>query len=156
MKKLIFFIVVIFFSSSSFATKIKPTPINELIDKSDYVLIGTVKEIKLFNEKGKEKRWFGLVTGPGIENTLYYYIEIDKEHILKGSSALVPNTYKAEAWKMWHKELKSERELYLGKQVVLFLKGNNLEPTSLPEYIHRIYKPEILAEIEEAVKKSKN
>lgn len=57
---------------------------------------------------------------------------------------------------MWHKDLKSERELYLGKQVVLFLKGSNFEPVSLPEYIHGVYKPEVLSEIKRLIEGSTN
>lgn len=151
MSKIVFFIVILFFSNSSLATKIKPMPLNELIEKSDYVLIGTVKDIKIFNKNGKEKKWFGLVTGPGIENTIYQYIEIDKENILKTSGGAIPDTYKAEIWKMWHKDLESERDLYLGKKVVLFLKGSNFEPVYLPEYIHLIYTPEVIAEIKELI-----
>ncbi len=155
MNKIVLFVVVLFFSSSSLATKIKPTPLIELISKSDYVLVGTVKDVKLFNKNGKEKKWFGLVTGPGIENTLYQYIEIDKENILKTSGGEIPNVYKAEIWKMWHKDLEGERDLYLGKKVVIFLKGSNFEPVSLPEYIHLIYKPEVLTEIEGLIEQPK-
>jgi len=50
-----------------------------------------------------------------------------------------------------HKELKSERELYNGKQVVLFLKGNDLQPVSLSEYIHVISSPDTLVDIEKAL-----
>lgn len=155
MKNILFFMAMLI-SGSTFATKIVETPLNELVKKSDYVLVGTVKDIKLFNKNGKEKKWFGLSTGPGIDNTLYYYIELDKDHALKGSGASLPDIYKAEIWKMFHKNLKDERELYLGRQVVLFLKGNNLEPVSLQEYIHVIFNPEMLTEIEELIKIQNN
>lgn len=145
---LVFFL---FFSDLSFATKIDPTPLNELARQSDYVLVGTVKEVKLFNKNGKEKRWFGLYTGPGIENVLYHYIEIDKNLILKSAGEEVPANYKAKIWNMWHKDLKDEREQYVGNRVVLFLKKPNFAPVSIPEYIHLIYKPEDLIEIQEII-----
>lgn len=59
MRKIVLFIVVLLFSSSSLATKIKPTPLNELIEKSDYILIGTVKDVKIFNKMVKRRN--GLV-----------------------------------------------------------------------------------------------
>lgn len=151
MKKIGVFIATLLLSSVALATKIQPVSTDDLVHQADYVLVGTVKDVKLFNEKGKEKKWFGLRTGPGLDNTLYYYIDIDKARTLKGNRDAVPETYKAEIWKMWHKELKSERELYNGKQVVLFLKGNDLQPVSLSEYIHVISSPDTLVDIEKAL-----
>jgi hypothetical protein len=129
--------------------------LSELVKKSDFILVGRAVEIKIYDSHGKEVAAENAHVGPGTGNKMYYYISINESETLKSMNRSYPATYKALVWEGAIRNLTEERELFLNKKVVLFLKGNNLEPASQVEYLHVGASKETIEEIKQEIAKQK-
>ena len=128
-------------ATNSYATRISPTDLHILVNRSDYILIGQIEKVDMIDWQGQEVVDLDARTGPVMEKenerTIRFHVKIDKESILKAKDDDIPEIITVPLWKMWHSELKYNKERE-GETVILLLKGNNFDPVSAPEYMKSI------------------
>jgi hypothetical protein len=117
---------------AAFATKIVPTDLRLLVKKADYILIGEVVIAEIVDKKGTLLVGLNARTGPGLGNTLRYYVRVDRNHVIKGKKSDIPEFIFVPLWQMWHLPLEYAKDEE-GKKSI-FLLNEKFEPSSIREF----------------------
>jgi hypothetical protein len=131
-----FFLMAFTLSHAAFATKIAPTDTRTLVKKADYILIGEVVIAEIVDEKGTPLIGDNARTYPGSGNILRYYVRVDRDHVIKGKKANIPEYIFVRAWPMWQITLEYSRKME-GKKYI-FLLNEKFEPSSIREFIRSL------------------
>jgi hypothetical protein len=123
------FITILFVICSlatSFSTQVESKSLKELVSMSYNVWGGTVTNVRMTNEKGKDITDPEATTGPGLENTIYLDVTIDQNLIFKSTYSIIPKTISIPLWQKWHYSLSQIKEIEGSKSI--FLLDRDLKP----------------------------
>lgn len=100
-----------------------------LVAKADFILIGTVTKIDLFEPDGRRltKEYYS-ANGPGRNNTIRFLIKVDQAHPLKSKTKDLPkNLVISTIWKYF--STVPQMQAFQG-QTMIFLLGDKFEPVA--------------------------
>ncbi|BBM85520.1 hypothetical protein [Candidatus Uabimicrobium amorphum] len=126
MKKFLFAALVSLLIIPTYATKIMPKKLSELVKESDHVLIVKIEKITMIDGNGKEIKNLDARTGPGLKNQIQYHVVVEKNGVLKTNAKKSPQKLIVGLWRMWHSSLGSHQDMK-DKKVIMLLKGKNFE-----------------------------
>ena len=126
MKAISVILIYIAFASLASATMVEQKPLKELVLLSSNIWGGEVTAVRMTNAKGKDIKNLEARTGPGLENTIYLDVTINKSLILKTNKSDIPTIISIPLWQMWHYSLGQIREIVGSKSI--FLLTEDLKP----------------------------
>jgi len=150
MKLIISSYAALCFGSLSFATSVAERSLDDQVHEATFIVVGQVKDVTMTGRFGWPIRDANAITGPGGPNTIWLRVEFDRTAVLKGEAASIPPTKKLPLWQGWIKDLRSEKEVSLGKSFVFFL-SSDAKPAS-EQFQHFEFER---ADIEKAISRQK-
>ncbi|WP_340649719.1 hypothetical protein [Pseudoxanthomonas winnipegensis] len=118
------------------ATSIVPTPLSEILAKSDHVIVGRVVEVDMIDGQGRPVTDFEARTGPGLTNVIRYRVHV--EDVLQTNAARVPAVLVIPEWSAWHYTFDDVKTSATGQQFVFLLSGADFHPTNAAQFRYRL------------------
>lgn len=102
--------------------------LSHIVDKADFILIGTITKIDLLEPDGNElSREYYSANGPGRNNTIRFHIKVDHTHPLKSKPVYVPeHLVITTLWKYF--QTVPQMKGFQGQTLIFFLKGEKFDP----------------------------
>ncbi len=98
-------LVLLLIANVAFATSVEPKSLKDLVREASNIFSGKVVEVRMTDNDGHEIFDPDAMTGPGINNTIYFDVDIDQDQILKSSVLPLPMKVSIPLWQMWHYSL---------------------------------------------------
>lgn len=147
--KSIILLTIVALSVSTYA-KIKVTPLNELVQKSDHIVISKVVKVDMIHLKtGKIINDKNARTGPGIPHQIRLHLEVDASSYLKTNGEKKKRSMVIPLTTMRHLSLSSVLD-YVGTKRILLLEGKEYKKVTSYSFLRDFNEKE---KIQELIKK---
>ena len=110
----------------SLATSYEQKSLADLVAMADYIVVGKITKVAMFDKKGKEIKDPKARTGPGLDNELRLYVRVDRGGILKISKKPIPTDIVVPLPKMNHDELGHWKE-NIGHAYIFLLEADPIQ-----------------------------
>ena len=114
------------FMTSAFGTSVEEMSLKEMVSLSKNIWGGEIIAVRMTDSKGRSITNPEARTGPGLHNTLYFDVAVEKHQVLKSTKSDIPARISIPLWQMLHLSLGSMKR-DIGRKS-FFLLTEDLEP----------------------------
>lgn len=127
-------LLTLWMAPPAWATSIVPMTLDELLARTDHVLLATITAVDMVDGQGRPVTDPHARTGPGMPNRIRYHLRVDRTVV--SDAAKAPATLLVPEWPMWHYTLGSVQESATGQQRVFFLRGPAFVPADSAQFAY--------------------
>lgn len=113
--------------SVALATEKVERPLPAMIAEADYIVVGKITRVAMFDGHNREISDPRAETGPGLENEIRFFVRVASDGLLKMRKSL-PQDIVITRWKMWHMDLATMKAEAEGNSYIFLLKSNPSRP----------------------------
>ncbi|MEZ5413844.1 MAG: hypothetical protein R3F03_05960 [Opitutaceae bacterium] len=125
MRKIVSLFLIV--GSVALATEKVERPLPELIAEADYIVVGKITRVAMFDRRNREVTDPRAETGPGLENEIRFFVRVAPDGFLKVRKSL-PQDIVIARWKMWHMDLATMKEEAEGNSYIFLMESDPSRP----------------------------